>query len=307
MNPPDVELIARVVATDDRVAFGELVQRHQSAVRRFLRHLTSGDAALADDLAQETFVQAYRGLARFRGDANFATWLRGIAHNHWRNARRRARRTQWVTENELPDEAAPSPARAIELKHDLAQALGALSPDEQTAVHLCYQQGLSHNEIATVLDWPLGTVKTHLARGRDRHPPPPRRMEPANVNSPPPDEAQFEAWMRRNAATAPLPDAGFSARVLTALPPRRAPFAWRRTLLCVAGAAVGAVLARSRSGSWPTLRVVTEPLRDAAQTVSAVFADPWVGASLAIIAMVATGAAAVVLALRDDESAESQL
>jgi len=83
--PADAELIARTLADDDRAAFGALVLRHQSSVRNFLRHLARGDAALADDLAQETFVRAYRGLARFRGDANFSTWLLGIAHNHWRN------------------------------------------------------------------------------------------------------------------------------------------------------------------------------------------------------------------------------
>ncbi len=168
MNPSDAELIARVLASDDRAAFGELVERHQSAVRRFLRHLTAGDAALADDLAQETFVQAYRGLARFRGEASFSSWLLGIAHNHWRNARRRARHAAWLAENETAGDVAPSPAPAADLKHDLALALRALSADEQTAVHLCYQQGLSHSEIARVLDWPLGTVKTHLARGKEK-------------------------------------------------------------------------------------------------------------------------------------------
>jgi len=168
LNLTDAELIARAIMSDDRAAFGELVQRHQSAVRRFLRHLASGDAALADDLAQETFVQAYRGLARFRGDASFSSWLLGIAHNHWRNARRKNRDTQWVAENEASSGVAPSPTHAADLKLDLALALRELSPDEQVAVHLCYQQGLSHSEIATVLDWPLGTVKTHLARGKDK-------------------------------------------------------------------------------------------------------------------------------------------
>ena len=91
MTPPDSELIVRVVAFDDRTAFGELVTRHQSAVRNFIRHLTGGDAALADDLAQETFIQAYRSLPHFRGESAFPTWLLGIAHNRWRNARRQQR------------------------------------------------------------------------------------------------------------------------------------------------------------------------------------------------------------------------
>ena len=169
MTPSDPELITRAIAAGDRAAFGELVLRHQSAVRLFLRHLTRGDAALADDLAQETFLQAYLGLARFRGEASFSTWLLGIAHNHWRNARRRQREIAWEpAEHPATAEHSPSPARAVELRQDLAAAMEQLDPDEQTALHLFYQQGLTHPEIAAVTDWPLGTVKTHLARGKDK-------------------------------------------------------------------------------------------------------------------------------------------
>ncbi len=156
-----------MLASDDRAAFGELVVRHQSAVRRFLRHLTRGDAALADDLAQETFVQAYRGLARFHGAASFSTWLLGIAHNHFRNARRRQQTAAaWTNAEETAPAAAPT--RSSDLQHDLAVALGQLSPEEQSTLHLAYQHGLSHGEIAAVLGWPLGTVKTHLARSKEK-------------------------------------------------------------------------------------------------------------------------------------------
>ncbi|HXA14191.1 MAG TPA: sigma-70 family RNA polymerase sigma factor [Opitutaceae bacterium] len=168
MTPSDPELLTRVLVADDRAAFGELVLQHQSAVRRFLRHLTSGDAALADDLAQETFIQAYRGLARFRGEASFPTWLFGIAHNHWRNARRQQRGHAPLMDHEAEKEMVPSPAHSADLRQDLSAALRQLPPDEQTALHLCYQQGLSHSEIAHVLGWPLGTVKTHLARSKEK-------------------------------------------------------------------------------------------------------------------------------------------
>lgn len=164
----DSELILRALVDDDRAAFGELVQRHQSAVRRFLRHLTCGDAALADDLAQETFIQAYRGLARFRGASGFATWLLGIAHNHYRNARRRQRPEAFLSEEDSVNETASSPTRSADLQHDLAAALRQLSAEEQTLFYLCYQQGFSHSEAALALDCPAGTVKTHLARGKDK-------------------------------------------------------------------------------------------------------------------------------------------
>lgn len=163
MDVSDLELIARVRARDDRNAFGELVTRHQSAVRNFLRQLTRGDAALADDLAQDTFVDAYRSLARFRGDAKFSSWLLGIAHNHWRNARRKIR-----DEVEWNDATSPESigVGTSDLRQDLASALSSLTADEQLAVHLGYDHGLSHSEIATLVNWPLGTVKTHLARSK---------------------------------------------------------------------------------------------------------------------------------------------
>lgn len=167
MTPPDSALLSRAIVSDDRAAFGELVTRHQSAVRQFLRHLTGGDAALADDLAQETFVQAYRSLAHFRGESSFSTWLLGIARNHWRNARRRQREHAPLDER-LASDLTVSATHASDLHHDLTHALRALSPDEQLALHLGYQQGKSHGEIAALLDWPLGTVKTHLARGKEK-------------------------------------------------------------------------------------------------------------------------------------------
>ena len=164
----DSDLIARALVSDDRAAFGELVRRHQSAVRHFLRHLARGDAALADDLAQDTFVQAWRGLAGYQGNSAFPTWLLGIAHNHWRNARRRQRTIPVESEHLATLEPVPSSAPLSDLKHDLGRALRSLAPEEQAALHLCYQQGLSHSEIAEVLQWPLGTVKTHLNRGKDK-------------------------------------------------------------------------------------------------------------------------------------------
>jgi RNA polymerase sigma factor (sigma-70 family) len=163
---PEQELISRVIACDDHAAFGELVRRHHSAVRGFLRHLTHQNHALADDLAQETFVQAYRGLARFRGGSTFLTWVLGVAHNRWRNARRRPQFTVFTAAGDEP--FVSDPTAASDLRADLAAALRALSPDEQLALHVCYQQGLTHEEAAALLDWPLGTVKTHVARGKEK-------------------------------------------------------------------------------------------------------------------------------------------
>lgn len=175
MELRDIDLIARVLADDDRHAFGELVRRHQSAVRGFLRRLTRGDHAQADDLAQDTFLTAYRALANFHGGASFSTWLLGIAHNRFRQERRRTRPTEpWNGDVTLIDAASdiatstPEPARAIALHHDLTAALARLSDDERAAIHLCYDSGLTHEEAAIALACPLGTLKSHLARGKEK-------------------------------------------------------------------------------------------------------------------------------------------
>lgn len=166
---PDAEsqLIVRVLLDGDHAAFGELVRQHQSSVRNFLRHLTRADAATADDLAQETFLRAFRSLSAYRGDSSFSTWLLGIAYNQWRNARRR-RRDETPLDHNAAELTTPATDRASDLRADLSTALRGLSADEQLAVHLAYQQGLAHPEIATLTGWPLGTVKTHLARGKDK-------------------------------------------------------------------------------------------------------------------------------------------
>ncbi len=163
MPPLDADLVARVVADDDRRAFAELVRRHQSAVRGLLRRLCGGDGAAADDLAQETFLKAYRGLSGYRGDARLATWLHRIAWNLWASRARRA---------PDPEPAEPEPPRpaadaAID-RHDLERALGALRAEERSALALAYGQDLTHEEAARILDCPVGTLKTHILRGKER-------------------------------------------------------------------------------------------------------------------------------------------
>ena len=75
MELTDADLLARVIVDGDQHAFGELVRRHQSPVRGLLRQLVRADVELADDLAQETFIRAYKNIRSFRGEAKFSTWL----------------------------------------------------------------------------------------------------------------------------------------------------------------------------------------------------------------------------------------
>ena len=162
-------LVARIVADDDRNAFAELARRHQSAVRNLLRRLTRNDAALADDLAQETFILVYRNLRQFRGDARFSTWIYRIAYNAFLAHARSQHPTEELPEH-LPDEDAPRrvASGASALRIDLERALDRLSAGERNAIIHCYYQDLSHEEAASVLGCPLGTVKTNILRGKQK-------------------------------------------------------------------------------------------------------------------------------------------
>jgi RNA polymerase sigma factor (sigma-70 family) len=169
----DAQLIARVLVQDDRHAFGELVRRHQSAVRASLRRLTSGNHALADDLAQETFLLAYRNLKSFRQEAKFSTWLYRIAYNAFLADMRKTKELQ-LPDDEGADEVAADEdtvapvARAAALNVDLQRAMAVLSDAERAAIVQCYHNDLSHEEAALVLGCPVGTVKTHILRAKQK-------------------------------------------------------------------------------------------------------------------------------------------
>ena len=163
----DAALVARVLLEDDHHAFAELVRNHQSPVRGLLRQLTRSDLALADDLAQETFLRAYKNIRSFRGEAKFSTWLYRIAYNCFREEARKRKELVGIDESQLEAEQDPQTVDPA-LKHDLMQALQLLPLHERSAILLCCQNGLSHDEAARVLDIPLGTVKTNVLRGREK-------------------------------------------------------------------------------------------------------------------------------------------
>ncbi|MEO8670564.1 MAG: RNA polymerase sigma factor [Tahibacter sp.] len=161
----DQTLVARALLGDDRRAFEQLVRRHQGMVRAQLCRLLHGDEAAADDLAQETFLLAWRKLGQFRREARFSTWLYRIAYACFLQT---CRTQSWAARHAQDDgmELLPAPAHAMDLRLDLARAMRHLSTAEQTVLLHCVQLGLSHEEAAYVLEMPLGTVKTHATRGK---------------------------------------------------------------------------------------------------------------------------------------------
>lgn len=170
MPVSDEELVVRAVSARDRDAFGELVRRHQSRVRNWLRQLTR-NAAMADDIAQEAFIKAWDKLGSFGGQGRFAAWLMRIAYTEFLMARRKSKGEQRLA-------AAVEAARAEAPVHDpsgeqaaaadLERMLAILTDDERAVMVLCYAQGFSHGEASEITGLPTGTVKSHISRGKDK-------------------------------------------------------------------------------------------------------------------------------------------
>ncbi len=202
----DLALVRRVLLGEDRQAFNQLVLRHQGTVRALLRRLCRGNAAQADDLAQETFLLAWRKLAQFRAEARFSTWLFRIAHNCFLQAYRQQPAGDRHDEQALLAAAACGQSANFEgyvqgyvhsnvqgdsqgnvqghfqgnlqsdcqddfqgdVQRDLQRALEALPEGERLVLLYHAQMGLSHEETADITGLPLGTVKSHATRGKAR-------------------------------------------------------------------------------------------------------------------------------------------
>lgn len=154
-------LIALARRGDDS-AFDELVRRRQTWIRGLLRRW-SGDAQLADDLAQEAFVRAWKNLRRLESPAAFGGWLRQIALNVWLDFARR--RNVPMAALEDGDMAGEPVVLDVASGIDLERALAALRPPERLCIVLAIAEGMSHAEVARATGIPLGTVKSHIARG----------------------------------------------------------------------------------------------------------------------------------------------
>ena len=172
--PIDLETVgeARIVAqalAGSQSAFEQIVRRYQRPIISLISRMT-GDRALAEDLAQETFVKAFRSLAAFDTTRRLSSWLFRIAHNTAIDAMRRARPPQVPIETvplaaDGPDEP-PDPVERQELGHALEAALDALRPDQRAAIVLRYENGLSFDEIGTILGVPEVTARSHVHRAR---------------------------------------------------------------------------------------------------------------------------------------------
>jgi RNA polymerase sigma-70 factor (ECF subfamily) len=158
----------------DRAALGGLVERHYDLLLGYLYRMVGGDRALAEDLAQETFLRALRSITQYRRDLRFKPWLYAIATNLARNHYARAD-TRYTHSDAADDEGteieraaddADPPEAGLVALDEVRQVLAALAalPDHQReVVALYYYQSLSLQEIADTLGIPLGTVKSRLS------------------------------------------------------------------------------------------------------------------------------------------------
>ncbi len=163
LSPPEGELVGQAKAGSTR-AFSQLVEMHSQAVRAFLRRLC-GNWAEADDLAQEVFVSAWQSFARFDRARDLRPWLCGLAYRKFISSRRAFfRRAKRDTEFAAGQETVSKPMSDLRL--DLTRAMNALPPEQRAAVALCLAAEFTHEEAAETLGIPLGTVKSHVSRGR---------------------------------------------------------------------------------------------------------------------------------------------
>ena len=165
----DHQLVARVVSAQDTDAFGELIRRHQSHVRNFLRKLC-GDYTLADDLAQDCFMHAWDKLQTYSGKGSFIGWLLKVAYTTFLQSRRKSKRYAEILEQvgHATDVEGRAHATQTEEVGDLDRFLAVLTDEERAVMVMSYACGLSHREISEATTMPVGTVKSVIFRGKEK-------------------------------------------------------------------------------------------------------------------------------------------
>lgn len=157
-------LVVGLARSGDRQAFAELVRRRQPWIRDLMRRC-SGDVTLADDLAQQVFVQAWRTLPQLQQTSRFGAWLKRVAINVWLQ---HLRKSDPLKNADEYDDTRPAQQDAAGIAMDLDRALATLSEHVRLCIVLSYHEGMTHEEIANFTGLPLGTVKSHVRRGTQR-------------------------------------------------------------------------------------------------------------------------------------------
>lgn len=155
-------LIVSMAMAGDQEAFTELVRRRQSWVRNLMRRFC-GNTILADDLAQQVFLQAWRNIHQLKEADRFGAWLRKLMVTTWFQHVRK--KDVLRGSEEFADEQSSTAPIITGLVHDLDRALAQLSDNARTCVILSHKEGMTSEEVAETTGMPLGTVKSHIRRG----------------------------------------------------------------------------------------------------------------------------------------------
>jgi len=162
----DIELIALYCSYQDKAAFAELVTRYQSGIRQFLRRLTAGDHPAADDIAQDTFIVMFRKLNTFNGTSSLSTWLHKIAYNCFLKNLKTHGKFHFDDDFDVTTIESNQPDLLSDIT--LEKLMKNLSIDERLTLTLNYAAGMSHSEIVKITNIPLGTVKSHINRAKNK-------------------------------------------------------------------------------------------------------------------------------------------
>lgn len=167
----DAECV-RKLQRGETEAFETLIRRHQKTIFNLVYRML-GDYDEAAEISQEVFLSAYRAIGNFRGEANFSTWLYRIALNHATTRRKsmntRQQRNLPIENTEPLSDPHPGPAETMEkkeIRERVQRALNSLEPDDATVILLRDLQDVPYEEVARVLEIPVGTVKSRLHRAR---------------------------------------------------------------------------------------------------------------------------------------------
>jgi RNA polymerase sigma-70 factor (ECF subfamily) len=157
-------VLVGLARTGNRDAFAEIVKRRQTWIRNLMRRCCR-DEALADDLAQQVFMLAWRTIRQLHDADRFGPWLKRVAINTWLQHKRRNDPLRNADEHDERD-STDQPTTAIAM--DLDRALATLAEDVRLCIVLAYHERMTHAEIAEFTGFPLGTIKSHIRRGSQK-------------------------------------------------------------------------------------------------------------------------------------------
>jgi RNA polymerase sigma-70 factor (ECF subfamily) len=157
-------VLVGLARTGNRDAFAEIVKRRQTWIRNLMRRCCRDDA-LADDLAQQVFMLAWRTIRQVHDADRFGPWLKRVAINTWLQHTRRNDPLRNADEHDESN-STEQPTTAIAM--DLDRALATLAEDVRLCIVLAYHERMTHAEIAEFTGFPLGTIKSHIRRGSQK-------------------------------------------------------------------------------------------------------------------------------------------